>query len=729
MATKAQRRSQKAQKKERKRRRERLRAKERGTSSAKRLGERLGKLTPVAWDGELPEDVAIFNDAVFSELPTEAQEHATRVRAGLQAVCKRDGDSALQPLSEIPRRSVFSDWRLFLRGLDQWLGGDIAAAQETWRRLDPQRRPSRIAQTFVLSHRDDLTTLHEASRNGPVEIPPPHPAGDEAPPVGVDRETLYHAKLLRSVQVDRKAIRAARAIEEIPMVIENATVNPVHLQWLKEFTSQYQSIEPELVQRLHEITIRRAFCGVYLDVFRDAVRQLRGPRHDRKSRLLTYFAESTGPEPTRGEKALQKYLQEELPSNEELSPRLRNALRSQLHLVLAAEELTQSFSEKLDPFGMFTPVPDFDLAFSHFESAVDAYPANLDAWTGFQAVFRAELSTPDLTKDEREEILERQAAIHARWVEARPDDLEPRLELVDYLLEHDRSDEAKPHVDWLIGTRRDDPLANAMQWRFGLCEAMRCCRRKAWVPQAMQALDEAVKHWPAWLNQDWLPSLRAAIDLRGGVSDPIEIGKDGLSGACMMLGAAQRMRVPAAGLKPLREPIEAALKSLKELSDEELLRTASFFWDLHRTRLKYPAYRMHATKFLAELLARFNQRPKWFAGKLDSPHVRDALLVMANEGMLNEPYDLDTPKCFKACPKNHPVIAAALVTAGLRLRTDWALKDLAAEAKCLLDAAPKADTFYRHLYNQLGNDLESRLDQFESQAGQGLFGFFRSDDD
>ena len=83
-----------------------------------------------------------------------------------------------------------------------------------------------------------------------------------------------------------------------------------------------------------------------------------------------------------------------------------------------------------------------------------------------------------------------------------------------------------------------------------------------------------------------MPYLRAAIDLRAGVP-PTQVSPQGhelrageidAAGACRMLGAAQRMRVPAAELKPLREAVEHALANLNRIPLPNLLSLAEFFW-------------------------------------------------------------------------------------------------------------------------------------------------------
>ena len=118
--------------------------------------QRLTQQIPLAWPGEMSEDVAVFDDAVLSWLPPDLVPQVTAVREALQEALASRGDDALKRVSAIPRGSPLSEWRLFIRGLIDWLAGDTAAAGEAWKRLDPERRPGRIATAMMVALRSDL---------------------------------------------------------------------------------------------------------------------------------------------------------------------------------------------------------------------------------------------------------------------------------------------------------------------------------------------------------------------------------------------------------------------------------------------------------------------------------------------------------------------------------------------------------------------------------------------
>ncbi len=62
-------------------------------------------------------------------------------------------------------------------------------------------------------------------------------------------------------------------------------------------------------------------------------------------------------------------------------------------------------------------------------------------------------------------------------------------------------------------------MAKVLPRKVKLLTAMDYSRRKTQVNMAMKDLDEAASLWPAWLSQEWLPFLRAALARRGGQKD------------------------------------------------------------------------------------------------------------------------------------------------------------------------------------------------------------------
>ncbi|WP_146583004.1 hypothetical protein [Neorhodopirellula pilleata] len=738
MVTKAQKAVQKARRKEKKRQRDQIKEKrKRVQQPAMRLKARLAKQTPEPWEDEPIEDVALFQEHVLTKLSDDLADQARMIREAMEHIGSYMPGDALEALHVIPRRSPYSQWRLFLKGLAAWMKDDLATAQEVWSRLDRHRRPHRIAVSLVMAHCDDLPDSparlpasewiesegieSEGIESGESVTEPTTSWRDE-----LDADLLYHAKLVRRSHVDRVAVRAAQALLRIPNLIEDATVEPEHVEWLREFTKDYQAIEPDFVQALHETTVRRAFCGPFVDMFELAAKHFQGPKHDRKNTLLRflYNLPINNSYPNNGDTSqiLENYLYRELPNNQELPEPLRAAIASHVHMLRAAEEINKQESRG-GPFAAFLPPPDLNVIRSCLNDSVQAYPKNTVAWQGLEAVFQDRLNDNDLLKASRDMLESELADVRERWVAAIPDAIEVRLKLVDYLLENDQSDRAKSHVQWLSGTHTDNPLAGAMQWKWNLLEAMRLCRRKSWLSQAPDRLDAAQRQWPKWLSQDWLPYLRAAVDLRAGDAKAMDsFGDDPLS-ACMKLAAAQRMRVPAAELKSLRAEVDAGLAKATELSTDHLVSMASFFWDLRRTGLVYPAYRMHGTKFLQILKDRFDADNHLVSEHLDDSRVRAALFLMAEEGFFNSMRDLYFPTFMR--PDTRPLpppLAATQSIAILKRRVNWGIETFANLTDAVRSGAQSGNAFERHFYHDLADRFEQRI----RDAQKNEFGFLGS---
>jgi hypothetical protein len=739
MVDKAQKLAQKARKKEEKRRKERAREKKRQVKSTQnRLEVRIAKQSTIAWLGEPPEDRAVFDDAAFEALQGEVAEHVACVRQALAEVCQRAPGQAVEGLVAISRRSPMAEWRLLLRGLLSWQAGELAEASEAWSRLDRQRRPWRIAASLVLAHHDDLTDLRHGGSGTANESVESVAASSDVDPwvANCDDQLLVHAKLVRQSQIQRVALRNAGGIAKIKTDVTDATICPDHINWMRDFTKQHQSIDPELVQSLNEAIVMRAFCGPYIDIFEQCAKSFRGPRHDRSNTLSKFFYYREGDNEQKAHQHLSHYLKIELPRNAEVSDSLRGAIISQIYCNLAAAELSPPDTKNM--FSMFFDGgPDEDLVEEYFNKAIDAYPANRSAYEGFQAWYRQLLADDDLLKDSRRAIESELASVLSRRLQNLPDDIDVRLELVDYLLENDRSEEAQGHIEWLSGTRRDNPLADAMLWKWNLQEAMRYGRRKAWLSLASSHLDTAQTIWPQWLSSDWLPYLRAAVLLRGGDKDAFDTMPSDqrvaseVAEACMKLGAAQRMSVPAANLKTLRNEVDDHLVNIKGIAAEDLMSLATFFWGLHRSRFKYPAYRMHARKFLDQLRKMFDRSPKMVTEHLDEPAVRSTLLIMANEGCFHEPYNLTLPKwLLSGDRRQHPTVLATVVTAVIGMRQPWGADEYWRDGEALRKASQSmSDPFYRHLYNDLADRLENKIREQRSGMRQILRNMRDAEDD
>jgi hypothetical protein len=422
----------------------------------------------------------------------------------------------------------------------------------------------------------------------------------------------------------------------------------------------------------------------------------------------------------KAQRALDQYLTKDLPQNQEVSGPLRDAIVSTIHLNEALMLILPGKPGTLDR--LFGPPENPKAIRQHLSAAVNAYPANRAAYLAHEEWIESKLDDERLNKPERKPWEEELARVMQDWSRALPEDAEPRLWLVDYLLENERTEEARPHVDWLAASRQDDPRVRAAPWKWQLLEAMRLCRRKAWLSQVPQRLEQAERLWPVWLSRQWLPYLKAAWTLRAGETEAFEqqrqqicqesgLARDSLADACMMLGAAQRMQVAAADLKLLRGPVDDAVKHLGKLPLEELLAVSGFFWDLHRVQLLYPSYRMHGGKIGRELFDRFSKNPRRVQEGVNDERIQAAILWSSQYRFWSDGYELRSlPWYPNAAIERHPVFAAAKVNAYLKLRYHWRSQSYRELGPLLREAAQsQSDPFYRHWFLSLAEELDDVL--------------------
>lgn len=712
--------------------------------------ERLARQQPVAWQGELVEDVAVFDDAALASLSSEKAAHVSAVREAIQLATAGRGQEAIQRTAEISRSSPLSEWRLMIRGYAAWSAGEIDAANRAWRRLDAERRPGRIAIVLATSLRDDLERAKPGrlpSQGANKETATPGEASREASAPGgssddgasiewspqVDEQLLYHAKLLRRVRFDRGAIRVAEAGVRVREEKRDLLIGPKKIEWLRDFAREYRATEPGLVASLERTALERAAAQPYSDLFESTVAAIPGPRHDpanRLSRFFYYLRFSNDRRAARNaEQSLDRYLKTDLPQNEALSKPLRQAIASQIYLNEARAQILPRRDDVLN--FLVDEGEDAGEIRRLLKAAVKAYPKNRAAYKTHADWIESKLDDDRLTKPKRKPLEKELTSVMQAWAKGLPDDVKPRLWLVDHLLEEEQTEMAKPHVEWLADARQNDPRVRAAPWKWQMLEAMRLSRRKAWLADVPAALDAAESLWPSWLDDRWLAYLRAAYHLRAGETEAYEeqrqricgesgVARDSLPDACMMLGAAQRMRTPAADLKPLRAPIDEAVQNVTTLSYEELLGAGSFFWDLHRTGLQYPAYRMHGGKFARELWDRFLRRPDRICNHANEEQIPAAVLWCFEFRPCDDGYRLKLPPWFdEQLLTQQPKLAAAKLSAFLKLGRSWEIDDYRDLGPQLREAArAERDPYYRDWFISLADEL----DELALGGAEGGFG-------
>lgn len=661
------------------------------TQDAKR--NRITQKRPIANEGEPPEDIAVFDVAVRSSLPADVAAQATTVRDALDLLSQSRDDEALDRLRMVPRRSPLSEWRLFARGLADWYADRFDEAERAWEKLDPSRRPARIVAVLRESRRD------------------PSASAD-------DPQIASAARSVRTLRVERPAFRDAAARLSQLREPKGIWISGDTIEWLKGFVHEYRWMDPDLVQTLETAAVHRAAMQPFVDLFTAATRTFRGPEHDPSLTLLSSHYEATFEDgDSRQARLLKTYLTKDLPRCETLSPVVRGAIASHLHLESARElDIPSSpFGHVMRTMGRFPPEDPKEIE-DHFRRAIDSYPPNREAHEDFVAWVRTHAEDERASKSAREKFAKKMPGIMETWSEALPDDVEPRLWLVDHYLEEEQLEQAKPHVEWLSRCRHEDPRVRATPWKWEILEAMRLARRKAWLTQAEQRLDAAEAMWPDWLPQRWLPYLRAAMALRGGDEEGFRARREEillsapgpLTDAVMMLAAAQKVRIPNPELKTFRQPVEQAVGKLQSVSMADLMDVGSFFWDLHRVTLLYPAYRMHGSKIGRELGSRLDGKTK-----PASPQCDAALLWMGQFRFWSTGYECNPPRTVLRALTENPFAAAAILQAAVgpgrnpMVDRDLPIESLISIVRSAAKTAP--DRFYRYLFVRLADLAEEAL--------------------
>ena len=715
-------------------------------SQSDSLNRRLTQVRPRGAAGEMVEDVAIFDAEVRKSLSEESAALATIVAEAFQAIQAGRDDDALKILAGVPRTSPFSQWRLFAKGLIDWYGDQVADAIEAWRRLEPSRRPARIASSLLASRRVDLGKIQPLP-TGTLANSAEHNAAPEG--ISIDPDTaalqrepglLAAAKLVRRVRVERPALveaeRETRKLESL----KDCRIGIEKLRWLQRFSSEFNRHEAALVKSLQHAALRRSFSQPFADAFDLATKTIPGPPHDPCHSLLRfhYLGFFRGAESDAAE-SLKKYMDIDLPTCKSLSPNLRQATISECHRLQAVRQL-EAGNTGDNPFSFFRrSMPDNTKIQASFDKAIKALPANAKAHEEYVKWLRDQINNDRRPAKERKPFESRLPLVMQSWSDGSPDDIEPRLWLVDHYLENEELEAAKPHVLWLKSSRHEDPRVRATPWKWHLLESMRMMRRKVWLADGKLQLNEAATLWPSWLSNDWLTYLYAAIAFRQGDTDGFakcradirkqHPGRTDFVDDVMMLAAGQQMKLPAESLKTLRQPVDQAVIRRSSLTTDELIDAGAFFWDLHRASLLYPAYRMHGSKFAHEL----DRRLDALKAPPQHPHFTAALYWTSAHATFMELGQISYPKWFASELNSNVTYAAAVLNAVKGRDFKWALEGIVLQPLGVVrDGAMQAsDSFYRFWFANLVKEVEDELQEVRSRSrGMGAFAnMFNNDDE
>ncbi len=701
-------------------------------SSIERHQQRVEAQQPVAWAEERIEDVAIFDDAALASLSSEMQEQATAVRAALKAACESNAESALSLVAGVPRSSPYSDWRLFLRGLVKWFENDLPASMEAWSRLDESRRPARIAAVMTKSQQLQMPVA-EANKEEQPQTALTGTANHNVSRLReldrlaeLDEVQSYHAKLLYRIRVDRPALRIARLGLSVQEGDSEAPISLPKLDWLHRFVKGYQAVEPQLTVAIADNARQMAANNEELNVFLHAAKLFPGTLLDPSNRLLTYFYGArfhVDHDLLDTNELLNEFFESDLFPNQAILPAVKGAA--------AGELIFRDVEHMMDAHAMMPrPKEKREIAAEICDCigiVLKLYPRHRDALVSFSK-WLLQMIESDVKVADRKVYEDVALEVMRTWATAFPTEMEPRLWLVDALLEREQLEEVKPHIEFLTSSRQESPLARATPWKWNLLEASRLCRRKTWFAQVLPQLDQAEKCWPTWLSNEWLPYLRAAAAWRiGGAAALTEaqqtLGIDyatqegiGLRHSCMLYSAALFMRVPAAELKPLRETLDKQIATPARCTDLEVCRTGAFLWDLNRAKLMCSGLERTKKNFAKMFAKRYEKSNRIVNELKPDPLFQSGLLFCADQQMFSNRGLLRLPNYVTdELVETSPRYLAIKTLAFIRQDEHWGYylpKDCEEPLRAAAEKEP--DAFYRNFYLELAQKFKEVIEEVHS---------------
>lgn len=526
-------------------------------------------VAPVAAPHEPAEDQAVFDADVGLRLAADLQAEAALVREALDLTARGEPHAALDRLAGIGRKSPYAEWRLFVRGLVAFQRGDRAAAHEAWHRLEPGRRPARIAA--VLGRAWDEVTA------GP-------PAADEPAAHGE-----HSAAVQAAIGLIRRASMwtAAREIAAVQHRDEQRTFSASQAALTIRLEKQYRGLDPDFVNEFSSACRALALRQPDEEPLLALCRSTAGPPDDpRNTRLqlihLRRFMEAD--EAVR--QHAREYVDRDLPGLTHLPEPLRAALAS-VTLERAATHLLDqadgSFLSELTP-------QEEQVGERLLRESVERFARNRRAHEALIELLASRAKENGADGDAGRALLNAKLAFVGQF----PDQYGHVRDLVDRFIAAGDFARAEPLVQTIANQRTGDTTAKAMPWRFELLKAASCAASGSGLPQARAALEAAIAAWPSWMNRLWIPFLEAALLLREGneagfaaALDAARRGApDDLAADVMLHEAFVRLKCPAHQIEPIRTRLRRAAKEVGiDSAIVQLANAACFFMELERSGL------------------------------------------------------------------------------------------------------------------------------------------------
>jgi|GEM_PF-636649 len=617
---------------------------------------------------EMLEDRAVGSRERLAQLSDEMRVQADSVRLALEQLHNGDSSSAQETLREIPRTSPYADWRLLVRGLAFWYADDLTAATAAWSRLDRKRRPGRIAEVLQATSptpaggSESESETEWSASTGYSAVGEPSELSD----LGGVSKSEFHNRVVRvrRIRIDRPALELARKLAAVRHRDPETKLSAVQISMLDDLRQKYIHQDPQLVRRISDACVRLAFDQSDPDSFRLVTRRVPGPVHDPAWTLTSsnYAGKFRGAEELQA-RTMRDYLTNELPGIQSLSSDLRAAIASVLYEKMGDEALKEpSTPWNRRPTGS-SRVGEW------FEKSVEAWPKNRSAYQGWLSAIERPLDAQysrNLLKKETEAIAESAAGVRELWIKALPDETAPRLWLIDHYLEIGKLDRAKELVESLAKYRLENARVKLLPFKIQLMEALEMTRLKRNAAAAAAALRETGQLWPDWLSRDLLLMLRAALHFRSGEPVAFDKCRTAAIESCglppvladvMTLATLQWVNLPSAQLKHFRERVDRHARKSQGIPTADLARLGSFYWDLVKIGMSYPAYRMHGSKFGIEICNRLSKEPFLVA---DCEGLMESCLWAAEASFFsNDSYEPYIPEWLEDRAQTSPIAAAA----------------------------------------------------------------------
>ena len=558
------------------------------------------EIRPQPAEGEPAEDVAIFDAKVRGTLPADLQTQAGLVCEALDLVAEGHLQIAVDRLTCIGRASPFSEWRLFVRGLGTFQQGDLARARDAWSRLDPGRRPARIAQVLGDAWQD----VHQAST-----VASPAATGAAVPdPATAARGLLGRASIWDAAQqivtMGRRNSSTSFSASQVA-----ATIRRV---------KQVRSLDPDFAAAFAAACRQLASLQPDHEQFTSLARGTGGPADDPQCHRATflYLLKFVG-----GAQqtliACRQHVDKQLPSMRFLPKELRQALSSEMLRQLASQISGDSGSESLEKVEGTARKQVERL----LEESIERCPANRSAHSARLAVLKSRAREQGSGQRAAEKQLREAQIVYA---ERFPEDHEQLITVIEALIGEQQFRRAEPFVQELVRQRTSYPGAATLPWSFAVLRWGYLARTAAPAAELSPVRDAVEQAWPQQVPREWMTLLDAALQTRTAPPDAAAFER-----AVVAVGGAERpLAVDAMAYEALQTA--AAARELRQVFRERivgaahaaavdmplgpLLETAAFYCTLERCGLDVVTKDHPAAVFGKLVCKRLTLKETWQLG-------------------------------------------------------------------------------------------------------------------